>query len=57
MFTIVRERGYKRGWYFVILLCWWCCFYYYCYYYHHHHHHHLLYEGYLYIYSWDKPCP
>ena len=26
-------------------------------YYYYHHHHHLLYAGYLYIYSWDKPCP
>ena len=35
--------------------------YYYYYYYHHHnhhhHHHYLLYAGYLYMYSWDKPCP
>jgi len=31
-----------------------------CYYYHHHHHYHHhyhFYAGYLYIYSWDKPCP
>jgi hypothetical protein len=27
-------------------------YYYYCYY-----HHYLLYAGYLYIYSRDKPCP
>ena len=36
-------------------------YYYYYYYYHHHHYHHHrrypLYVGYLYIYSWDKPCP
>ena len=37
-------------------------YYYYYYYYHHHHHHHhhhhyFLHAGYLYIYSWDKPCP
>ena len=31
--------------------------YYYYYYHHHHHHHYLLYTRYLYIYSWDKPCP
>ena len=29
----------------------------YFYYYHHHHHHHHLYGGYLYLYSWNKPCP
>ena len=37
-----------------------CCGYYYYnyyYYYHHHHHQYLLYAGYLYIYSCDKPCP
>ena len=32
-------------------------YYYYYYYHHHHHHHHLFYAGYLYIYSWDIPCP
>ena len=31
--------------------------YYYYYYYHHHHHHCLLYAGYPYTYSRDKPCP
>jgi hypothetical protein len=25
--------------------------------YYHHHTHYFLYAGYLYIYSWDKPCP
>jgi hypothetical protein len=33
-----------------------CCYYYY-YYYYHHHHLYLLYAGYLYTYSRDKPCP
>ena len=38
-------------------------FYYYYYYYyhyyhhHHHHHHHLLYAGYPYTQSRNKPCP
>jgi len=27
------------------------------YYYYYHHHHYLLYAGYLYIYSFNKPCP
>jgi len=33
-----------------------CCYYYYYYYYYYYFHHYLLYAGYLYIYSWDKPC-
>jgi hypothetical protein len=32
-------------------------YYYYYYYYYHHHHHCLLYAGYPYTYSRDKPCP
>ena len=31
--------------------------YYYYYYYYHNHHHYLLYAGYLYTYSREKPCP
>jgi hypothetical protein len=27
------------------------------YYHNHHNHHYLLYVGYLYTHSWDKPCP
>jgi len=41
----------------VLVLLSWYYYYYYYYYHHHHHHHHLLYAGYLYTYSWDKPCP